>query len=66
MFDRTDDENLMIVSTAEEYAFLHGMKMPDVCLKGLKELRFAMPEEELIRICNDADIGETHKVEFYE
>ncbi len=30
MFDRADDENLMIVSTAEEYAFLHGMKMPDV------------------------------------
>ncbi len=30
MFDRTDDENLMIVSTAEEYAFLHDMKMPDV------------------------------------
>ena len=30
MFDRTDDENLMIVSTAEEYAFLHGMRMPDV------------------------------------
>lgn len=32
MFDRTDDENLMIVSTAEEYAFLHKMKTPDVLI----------------------------------
>ena len=30
MYNRTDDENLMIVSTAEEYAFLHNMKMADV------------------------------------
>lgn len=28
MFDRKDDENLMIVSTAEEFAFLHGI----ICL----------------------------------
>lgn len=27
---RTDDEKLMFVSTAEEYAFLHKMKLADV------------------------------------
>ena len=40
MFNRTDDENLMIVSTAEEYAFLHNMKMADV-LKLFKENNIA-------------------------
>ena len=30
MQDRKDDENLMIVSTAEEYAFLHHMNMVEV------------------------------------
>lgn len=30
MFDRVDDENLMIVSTVEEYAFLHNAKTTDV------------------------------------
>ncbi len=32
MFDRVDDENLMIVSTVEEYAFLHKMKTTDVLM----------------------------------
>ena len=58
MFDRTDDENLIIVSSAEEYAFLHKMKMADV-LKLFKKNNIATVLRSQYDVLHTLDIQDS-------